>query len=336
MSALAVRDRTLIHGYTRPASLGGPTPRAGLVSLRWFGNATFEIAFEDHVLLLDPDYIRTPRSRPLGFTASDVERADLLLVGHPHTEHIGDVPQVVRQTGARVVVAPLGADFLLRAGVAADRVIATPGRGGGDLLEEEGYTVRVLHAIHLDVDFTPEQREALGAIQAARSRFSAPITADEDAATADLFARGVHTPDVEPFGTLTHLIDIEGFRIVYRDSGGPISEEERAYFAANPGVDLAIVSINGLPHVAQQLEDVFLPLVRLYRPRVLVPSHHEELWTNTGDGLRRVFDDVAIEPIKLRVHDELPGTITASPGLIEPLTIDRVTGDVTLGELRLA
>ena len=115
-----------------------------------------------------------------------------------------------------------------------------------------------------------------------------------------------------------------------------ISDEERAYFTANPGVDLAILSLNGLPHVAQQLEDVFLPLAQLYQPRVLVPAHHDELWVNfDGSGLARLFSDVATEPVKDRVHDELPGTITVQPGLVEPLTVSRSKGDVTLGEARI-
>jgi hypothetical protein len=76
--------------------------------------------------------------------------------------------------------------------------------------------------------------------------------------------------------------------------------------------------------------------VELYQPKVLVPSHHDELWTNfRGQGLRKIFNDVSTELLKQRVHDELPATITAQPGLIEPLTIGRAKGDVTLGELHL-
>ena len=81
---------------------------------------------------------------------------------------------------------------------------------------------------------------------------------------------------------------------------------------------------------------MFLPLARLYQPKVLIPSHHDELWANTGEGLRRIFNDVSTETLRLRVHDELPETITASPTYIEPLTIDRSPGDITLGQVHLA
>lgn len=329
-----------IRNYTRPAALGGPQqPRGDEVTLRWFGTASFELTFGDKVLLLDNYYDRSPRDRSLGFTAADVVRSDLILVGHPHADHVGDTPQVVRQTGARAVIAPLGADFLLGKGLTTDQVVSAPGLGDGDVLDEDGYSVRVLHGFHLDVGLSEEQQARWVALRDARAAFDADfvpaVTEAESAETAGFFARGVHTPEVNTEATLTYIIEIDGFRIAYRDSGGPISDEEKAYFTANPGVDLAILSINGLPHVSQQLEDVFLPLVELYQPRVLVPSHHDELWVNTGNGLGRIFNDVATEPLKLRVHDRLPQTITAQPTLIEPLTVDRATGEVTLGELRL-
>jgi L-ascorbate metabolism protein UlaG (beta-lactamase superfamily) len=329
-----------VRNYRRPASLGGPQhPGDDEVTLRWFGTACFELSFGDKVLLLDNYYDRSPRDRALGFTAEDVVRADLNLIGHPHMDHIGDTATVVRRTGSRAVVAPLGADFLLAQGLRADQVVATPGLGKGDVLDEDGFSVRVLHGFHLDLSLTQQQQEKWRALREARAAFDAeffpPVTEEESALVGNQLERGVHTPEVNTEATLTYIIDIDGFRIAYRDSGGPISDEERAYFTENPGVDLAILSLNGLPHVNQQLEDVFLPLARLYAPKVLVPAHHDELWVNIGQGLGRMFNDVATEPLKLRVHDELPQTITAQPTYIEPLTVHRGTGEVRLGELRL-
>lgn len=330
-----------IHNYTRPVSLGGPVnPDAGVVTLRWFGTATFELAFGDRVVLLDNYYDRPPRNRALGFGAGDVTRADLILVGHPHHDHVADTARVSQRTGASAAIAGIGADYLLSQGLPADKILRVTGRGEGELLDQGDYSVRVLHGFHLDIGLTPEQTQKWLALQQARTAFEADFfgepTAEEHALAAEIATRGVHTPEVNTEATLTYVIDIDGFRIVYRDSGGPISDEERAFFSDGAGVDLAIVSINGLPHVAQQREDIFLPLVRLYQPKILVPSHHDELWVNFNDsGLRKMFADVATEPLKERVHDELPGTVTVQPGLIEPVTIHRAKGDVTLGDLRL-
>jgi L-ascorbate metabolism protein UlaG (beta-lactamase superfamily) len=330
-----------VRNYQRPASLGGATdPDPDVATLRWFGTACFELTFGDRVLLLDNFYERAPRNRSLGFATEDVSRADLILVGHPHHDHVGDTVRVAQQTGARTVIHPIGADFLHDGGVPTNQILSVTGHGDGDLLDEEDYSVRALHGFHLDIGFTPDQVAKWTAFRQARaaleSEFIPAATDEENAWAQEIAARGVHTPEVNTQATMTYIIDIDGFRIAYRDSGGAISDEERAYFSANPGVDVAILSINGLPHVAQHLEDIFLPLVRLYQPKVLVPAHHDELWTNfDGSGLSKLFADVATEPIKDRVHEELPDTITAQPGLIEPLRINRVKGDATLGELHL-
>jgi L-ascorbate metabolism protein UlaG (beta-lactamase superfamily) len=330
-----------IRNYSLPVSLGGSAhPDAGVVTLRWFGTASFELAFGDRVVLLDNYYERPPRNRPLGFDVSDVTRADLLLVGHPHHDHVADTVRVSQQTGAKAAIAEIGADYLLSQGLPAGQIHRVTGRGEGEVLDYNDFTVRVLHGFHLDIGLAPEQAAKWQALLQARADFEADFfgatTSEEDAAAAVIAARGVHTPEVITEATLTYIIDIDGFTIAYRDSGGAIGDEERAYVAAHGPVDVAILSINGLPHVAQQLEDVFLPLVQLYQPKILIPSHHDELWTNFGGaGLRKLFADVSTELLKERVHDELPATITAQPGLIEPVTISRSKGDVTVGDVRI-
>jgi len=330
-----------IRNYSLPVSLGGSAhPDAGVVTLRWFGTASFELAFGDRVVLLDNYYERPPRNRPLGFDVSDVTRADLLLVGHPHHDHVADTVRVSQQTGAKAAIAEIGADYLLSQGLPVGQIHRVTGRGEGEVLDYNDFTVRVLHGFHLDIGLAPEQAAKWQALLQARADFEADFfgatTSEEDAAAAVIAARGVHTPEVITEATLTYIIDIDGFTIAYRDSGGAIGDEERAYVAAHGPVDVAILSINGLPHVAQQLEDVFLPLVELYQPKILIPSHHDELWTNFGGaGLRKLFADVSTELLKERVHDELPATITAQPGLIEPVTISRDKGDVTVGDVRI-
>ena len=330
-----------IRNYSLPASLGGPEhPDPGVATLRWFGTASFELAFGDRVVLLDNYYERPPRNRPLGFDVSDVIRADLLLVGHPHHDHVADTVRVSQQTGAKAAIAEIGADYLLSQGLPVGQIHRVTGRGEGEVLDYNDFTVRVLHGFHLDIGLAPEQAAKWQALLQARADFEADffgaVTSEEDAAAAVIAARGVHTPEVITEATLTYIIDIDGFTIAYRDSGGAIGDEERAYVAAHGPVDVAILSINGLPHVAQQLEDVFLPLVELYQPKILIPSHHDELWTNFGGaGLRKLFADVSTELLKERVHDELPATVTAQPGLIEPVTISRDKGDVTVGDVRI-
>jgi L-ascorbate metabolism protein UlaG (beta-lactamase superfamily) len=125
-------------------------------------------------------------------------------------------------------------------------------------------------------------------------------------------------------GTMCLVLDIDGYRIVYRDSGGPVSAEERAYFTANPGCDLAIVGFVGRPLVRRQLTEATMPLVETYQPKVVIPCHHDDLYP--------VFIDMATEPLKMRVHEELPAASTVQPVYVEPVTIELKTGVIIQGD----
>ena len=90
-----------VLGYRRPAMLGGPaSPDPDALTVRWYGTSNFELNFHDRVVLLDTFYDRGPRMRGLGFRPDEVVRADAVLIGHPHYDHISDAAQVASATGA--------------------------------------------------------------------------------------------------------------------------------------------------------------------------------------------------------------------------------------------
>jgi len=83
------------------ASTGGPTLKdSKILLLRWLGFSTYELVYGDKIILLDNYYDRGPRYRYLGFKAADVNRANLILVGHGHSDHMSDTAQTIAQTGA--------------------------------------------------------------------------------------------------------------------------------------------------------------------------------------------------------------------------------------------
>src|SRR5262249_26464934 len=134
------------RGYSRPAMLGGKADsRPDVLTVRWCGTSNFELNFHDRVVLLDNFYERGPRMRALGFTPDEVVRADALIIGHPHYDHISDTARVARQTGAPVVVHPLGADVLVRMGLDSDRILPVEGKGDGECLDFPEFQLRVVH-----------------------------------------------------------------------------------------------------------------------------------------------------------------------------------------------
>ena len=88
---------------------GAALPRG--LSLRWIGTAGFRIAYEGHVLWIDPYVTRLPlrdlllrRAVPPDDNAIArwIDRADVVLVGHTHFDHALDVPAIARRFGCDV------------------------------------------------------------------------------------------------------------------------------------------------------------------------------------------------------------------------------------------
>src|SRR6185437_6829860 len=83
-----------------PALIGGPVPSASsdTAVLRWLGTANYEVAYKGKVFLFDTYYDRPGRTRPIGFKVDQVKRADVIFIGHAHSDHISDVAAVAKQT----------------------------------------------------------------------------------------------------------------------------------------------------------------------------------------------------------------------------------------------
>ena len=69
-------------------STGGQFPRnPQTLAVRWTGFSNFELAYKQQIILLDAYFDRGSIFPPLGFTAADVKRANVLLIGHGHVDH---------------------------------------------------------------------------------------------------------------------------------------------------------------------------------------------------------------------------------------------------------
>ena len=92
------------------ASAGGPTLKdKKTLLIRWMGYTNYELVYGDKIILLDNGYYNRTGTqyKDLGFTAADITRADLIIIGHGHADHISDTAQVAFQTGAPVIGAPI-------------------------------------------------------------------------------------------------------------------------------------------------------------------------------------------------------------------------------------
>ncbi len=115
------------------------------VRVRWLGTAGFAITCGDHTVLIDPYVTRASLARCIVLPlAPDVHairryvpRADAIVVGHTHFDHVLDVPMIARLTGAKVF-GSRSASILCRAhGVPETQVEDVERSAGGDAVVRE-------------------------------------------------------------------------------------------------------------------------------------------------------------------------------------------------------
>ena len=239
-----------------PASAGGPMPKdRETVVVRWLGHTNYELVYRDNVFLLDSYYDRLPRSHPIGVSASDIKKATALFIGHPHFDHMSDAAVVAKQTGATVIGAsPTGA-ALSASGLATRQFKAVK---GGEVLQYQAATVQTVLGRHnviattVPEGFLDKQQAALQA-----AALQEPYSDAEAKQAEAVRARGSRDPNIATMGVINYLFTLgNNFRVMFVDSPGPITTEQRALMQRVTAVDVAM-----LPYV--NFEAGIAPLVEL-------------------------------------------------------------------------
>ena len=302
------------------ASTGGPMPRdPNVLVLRYLGSANHELIYRDNVFLLDAHYDRAAPARPLGFNFRDMKRATAVFIGHAHSDHVSDAVAVARQTGARVFGGPPTYDFVIANGLPMERAVLVK---GGDTFKFNGVTVQTVLARHSERPGLQFQKagQAFREIQAALGR---PPTEEERKRQEAIGARGSRDPKLATEGTIAYLFTFDdSYRLYYQDSAGPITDPQRELAKLIAPVDTGLFAYQGF-FLSRNQVDATMPLVRLFEPRILLPTHHDE----SGGG----FADMASEPLFMAVRDEFPETRGIASLYRTPVCINISSKEVYVG-----
>jgi L-ascorbate metabolism protein UlaG (beta-lactamase superfamily) len=240
-------------------------PAGATVELRWLGVAGFTLSAGETVIAHDP-YLSRPgllatlfrsyqpdgavldRMLGVGSPAPELAHASLLLVGHSHFDHLGDVAAIAQRTGARVVGSATTANIARAYGLTPERaVVASPGA----VLEEGAFEVRVFESRHAKV-------------LAGRVPFEGKLTKPPE---APLHAFSFVLGDARGYLVTERAT---GLRIVILSSAGrhlPALEEIGRLAAP---VDVLLPASQGGD------ADYARDLVRTLRPRLVVPHHFDD------------------------------------------------------------
>ena len=122
------------------ADAAAPVTRSP-IALTYLGVAGWQLDAGETTILVDPYFSRpadlegslTPDDKAIAARAP--KRADLVMVGHSHVDHVLDVPAVALRTGAQVMGSASTARVARAAGLPEDRIV--PIKGAVAYVEEE-------------------------------------------------------------------------------------------------------------------------------------------------------------------------------------------------------
>jgi L-ascorbate metabolism protein UlaG (beta-lactamase superfamily) len=266
--AMSLPPSPLLPGVAegaQPAPSGGGPGTAG-VNFKWLGTAGWEISFGNTTILADPwltRYNTGAFSQPGGaaldpdtpITVNEplldqhITKADVILCGHGHFDHIPDIPYIAQKTGALVIGTETHANLLRAMGVRDDHVTTSQimTARGGEYLEFNGYTIEVFRSLH--------------GFLGPNKQYFFPHT------LTTVPPKPTKTSDLVEGGSLVYRITVgEQFRIFWMSTPNFIEREIMGVDA-----DLAIIAGGGSP-------GRYLPrlLGALNYPKYLLPSH----WDN--------------------------------------------------------
>jgi L-ascorbate metabolism protein UlaG (beta-lactamase superfamily) len=290
-------------------STGGAAPRnPHTLAVRWGGFSNYELVYNGHIILLDAYYDRGSFFPPLGVKAADFKRADVLLIGHGHLDHMSDAASIGAQTKAPVVGGPPTTEKLATQAIPAAQIKNVTGKGG-ELLKFDGFTVEPILGRHGE-----PAKEVTEVMDRTLNELMPAPTAEQKAEAATIRSRGTNSPRVIDEGTIVYLITLDdGFRILYRDSGGRVTDYERAAMARAGRVDLALVAVSG-DYLNPLMVKLALEHARTYKPDVIMPAHHDAPVTSGHVAQWR-----ATEPLFQAMKEENPDIVTVSKQYREPV-----------------
>jgi hypothetical protein len=223
---------------------------------------------------------------------------------------MSDAAAVAIRTKALVVGAPLTAEKLLSQSVPGNRVRSVTGRGG-EIVELRAMRIEPVLGRHSvrDRSVTEPFEKVLQAV-------TPPLTDAQKAEQALISQRGVNDSRLTTEGTITYVITLDsGFRMLFRDSAGDITDFERAAVQRVGRIDLAIVAMANAYLNTLQAQNA-MEYVRAYNPGIFMPAHHDapynDLWRTT-------------EPVFQAMKDGHPNLITLSRGYREPVCLNTGT-----------
>jgi L-ascorbate metabolism protein UlaG (beta-lactamase superfamily) len=275
------------------------------ITLEWLGCATFRLTVDELVVFLDAYMDRVSTAPPVGLSASQVDRADFILVGHSHFDHLAGAEVIAATTGARIIASNESCRVMRDCSVPEDQLL--PSQGGEHHRLSSDVSVRVFPSLHSCIwatnslhqtSFGIEVTGDLGLLederaarQATDNPFGSAFREHPEWAREVLEHIQSSTGSTRDGGALVYLIETPKGSIFYQDTSGCWSR-----LLSGVRADVAILAAAARPNLDGEpyqgkIEDFIAAEVRNLRAQTVVLGHHDNWMGYPG------FQEVDVSPL---------------------------------------
>ncbi len=290
------------------------------VTLEWFGCATYRLTIGETVVFLDAYIDRVDGADGPGARADDIDRADFILVGHSHFDHLWGAERIAPRTGATIIGSYETVRVMAAHGVAESQLQAVS--GGERVRLGDGITVTVYPSLHSCVWTGPFQQPDVVCIgdlgltldqQKARlGDIAAYVAQLDEGGRAHLAA--ARQGERGDGGALVFLIETPAGSILYQDTSGHWSGLLRGL---RPDVAILAAAgrgnIDGEP-IQGSLAEFLVREVTFLEPHTVVLGHHD----NWLPGFSITTD---LAPVRAAFAEATPGARLLELSYGEPITL---------------
>jgi L-ascorbate metabolism protein UlaG (beta-lactamase superfamily) len=236
------------HPGAGPSPSSPPERERAPITLTYLGVAGWQLDAGPTTILVDPYFSRPDLDGPVApdpaaIAARAPARADLIVIGHSHVDHVLDAPTIAAATGARLVGSESTARLARASGVPEAQLVTVR---GGEELAGDGWSVRVLPSLHSKIG-----DEHLGGEIAADPQL--PLRFDE-------YAEG---------GTFAYLVRVAGHEVLFLGTANFIEEE-----LSGLRPDVAVIATG----LRERVDDYTCRLMRALGQPPRVYANHFDDW----------------------------------------------------------
>ncbi len=242
---MSAHSKTLIAALFAAVSLFASVASAAEIEVLWLGHSTMRItSVEGKVIVIDPFLKKNPKTPVQYRDLNALGKVDLILVTHGHGDHVGDLQELARLSGATVVTNwEFGLNMIALGLLDADKVIAM-NKGGTVAPIGRGIKIHMVPAEH--------------------------------SAAIDLQAMGLEWEPGSPSqlfmgASVGYVVELEnGFKIYHLGDTGVFGD--MALINTFYAPDLALVSIGG--YYTMDPEGAAYAVRELIKPKQVIPIHY--------------------------------------------------------------